>query len=85
MTFTLDAVRVVIENRWPLEGAEEWDASGLLSGDPSTPVTRIHLAVDAVAATIEEALDLKADLLLVHHPLLLRGVTTVTTVVPKRK
>lgn len=77
MTFTLDAVRAVMEARWPLSGAEEWDASGLVSGDPQAPVTRIHLAVDAVAATIEEALDLHADLLLVHHPLLLRGVTTV--------
>ena len=38
---------------------------------------RIHLAVDAVLDTVDEAIDAHADLLLVHHPLLLRGVTTV--------
>jgi dinuclear metal center YbgI/SA1388 family protein len=50
---------------------------GLLSGDPDAPVRRIHLAVDAVLDTVDEAIAAKADLLLVHHPLLLRGVTTV--------
>jgi dinuclear metal center YbgI/SA1388 family protein len=40
-------------------------------------VRRIHLAVDAVRATVDEAVAADADLLLVHHPLLLRGVTTI--------
>lgn len=62
---------------WPLEGAETWDAPGLLAGDPAAPVERIHLAVDAVLDTVDEAIAGGADLLLVHHPLLLRGVTSV--------
>jgi dinuclear metal center YbgI/SA1388 family protein len=74
---TLDDVTQVVERLWPLAGAESWDASGLLSGDPDAPVTRIRLAVDAVRATAEEAVSTGADLLIVHHPLLLRGVTTV--------
>jgi dinuclear metal center YbgI/SA1388 family protein len=60
-----------------MSGAESWDAPGLLSGDPTASVTHIHLAVDAVLDTVDEALGLGADLLLVHHPLLLRGVTSV--------
>jgi len=60
-----------------MEGAESWDAPGLLSGDPAAAVTHIHLAVDAVLDTVDEALTLGADLMLVHHPLLLRGVTSV--------
>ena len=35
------------------------------------------LAVDAVAATVDEAIEAGADLLLTHHPLLLRGITSV--------
>lgn len=77
MPQTVAEVNAVIERLWPLHGAEEWDAPGLASGDPAAEVRRIHLAVDAVRDTVEEALELGADLLLVHHPLLLRGVTSV--------
>lgn len=76
MTTLADAVAAV-ERLWPLAGAESWDAPGLLSGDPRAPLSRILLAVDAVSDTVDEAVELDADLLLVHHPLLMRGVTTV--------
>lgn len=74
---TLADVEACVEELWPVSGAEPWDAVGLLSGDPAARVHRIHLAVDAVLDTVGEAIDAHADLLLVHHPLLLRGVTTV--------
>ncbi len=74
---TLADVEACVEELWPVSGAEPWDAVGLLSGDPGARVRRIHLAVDAVLDTVDEAIDAHADLLLVHHPLLLRGVTTV--------
>ncbi|WP_353809854.1 Nif3-like dinuclear metal center hexameric protein [Agromyces sp. SYSU T00194] len=62
---------------WPLDGAEAWDAPGLVSGDPRSEVSRVLLAVDPVGITVDEALDGGYDLLLTHHPLLLRGVTSV--------
>jgi len=74
---TLEAVGLAVEQLWPASGAESWDAPGLIVGHPSTPVHHLHLAVDAVLETADEALGMGADLLLVHHPLLLRGVTTV--------
>jgi dinuclear metal center YbgI/SA1388 family protein len=77
MPHTVAEVNAVIETLWPLSGAEAWDAPGFLSGDPAAPVERIHLAVDAVLDTVDEAVALNADVLLVHHPLLLRGVTTI--------
>jgi dinuclear metal center YbgI/SA1388 family protein len=40
-------------------------------------VKRILLAVDAVAETVGQAVDSQADLLITHHPLLMRGVTSV--------
>lgn len=66
-----------VDRLWPYSGAESWDAPGLVTGDPSRSVERILLAVDAVADTIDEAVEQRADLLLTHHPLLLRGVTSV--------
>ena len=75
MATTVGQVQAVIEQLWPVSGAEGWDAPGLLAGDPAAPVASILLAVDAVLDTVDEAL--ASDLLLVHHPLLLRGVTSV--------
>ncbi|MFN4000848.1 Nif3-like dinuclear metal center hexameric protein [Microcella sp.] len=74
---TLAEAAAAVERLWPIAAAEAWDAPGVLSGDPAAPVARVLLAVDAVSATVDEAIELGADLLLVHHPLLLRGVTTV--------
>ena len=74
---SLADVQAVVEQLWPIAGAEPLDAPGLIAGDPAAEVRRIVLAVDAVADTIDEALAAQADLLLVHHPLLLRGVTSV--------
>ena len=65
--------------RW----AEPWDAVGLVCGDPADPVTRVVLAVDAVPATIGEALERGAGLLLTHHPLLLTPVHGVGADDPK--
>lgn len=70
---------------WPLSGAEDWDAPGLITGSLDQGVTRILLAVDAVALTVDEAIEIQADLLLTHHPLLLRGITTVNEQVYKGK
>ncbi|NEM90305.1 Nif3-like dinuclear metal center hexameric protein [Galbitalea soli] len=77
MSYTVAQITAVANELWPLEGAEGWDAPGLLAGDPSEPVTSIHLAVDATVEVADEAVAAGAGLLLVHHPLLLRGVTTV--------
>ncbi|MBG6107984.1 Nif3-like dinuclear metal center hexameric protein [Frigoribacterium sp. CG_9.8] len=74
---TVADVCAIIERIWPVAGAASWDAPGLLSGDPGAPVISIHLAVDAVPDVADEAVAAGADLLFVHHPLLLRGVTTV--------
>jgi len=74
---TVADAAAVAEALWPAAGAEAWDAVGLVSGEPAAEVRRILLAVDAVAATVDEAVGAGADVLLTHHPLLLRGVTSV--------
>jgi dinuclear metal center YbgI/SA1388 family protein len=76
---TVAQVNAVVERLWPTSGAEPWDAVGLISGDLDAPVSSILLAVDAVSDTVDEAIASGADLVLVHHPLLLRGVTSVAS------
>jgi dinuclear metal center YbgI/SA1388 family protein len=77
MPITVAEVQRAVDALWPSDGAEAWDAVGLVAGAPTDRVRRILLAVDAVAATVDEAVESGADLLLTHHPLLLRGVTSV--------
>ncbi|TLP63658.1 Nif3-like dinuclear metal center hexameric protein [Microbispora triticiradicis] len=57
--------------------AESWDAVGLVCGDPEQPVRKILFAVDPVAVVVDEALAWGADLVVTHHPLYLRGTTSV--------
>lgn len=76
---TLGEVVAALELLYPQATAADWDRVGLVTGDPDQPVRRIHFALDPTLAVIEEARDLGADLLVTHHPLLLRGVHSVAT------
>ncbi|KZE92060.1 putative GTP cyclohydrolase 1 type 2 [Agromyces sp. NDB4Y10] len=77
MPVLLADVLSTVERLWPVSGAEAWDAPGLVTGDPAREVSRVRLVVDAVAATVDEAVAAGDDLVIAHHPLLLRGVTSV--------
>nr|MBU9944834.1 Nif3-like dinuclear metal center hexameric protein [Dermatophilaceae bacterium] len=76
---TLREVLDVIEGLYPPHTAQSWDRVGLVTGDPHQLVRRIHLAVDPTLDVIAEARELGADLLLTHHPLLMRGVHSLAT------
>ena len=66
-----------LEQHYDPRWAEPWDAVGLVCGDPDAEVSAVHFAVDPVAATADEAMATGAQLLVTHHPLHLRGTTTV--------
>jgi dinuclear metal center YbgI/SA1388 family protein len=72
-----------VESWYPPHRAEDWDAVGLVCGDPDAEVRTILLAVDPVLAVADEAVALDADLVIVHHPLYLKGTTTVAASTPK--
>ena len=76
-TVTVADVVAAVHRRYDPAGAEPWDAVGLVCGDPAAPVRRVHLAVDPTPEVALEAVDAGADLLLTHHPLLLRPVSAV--------
>ncbi len=66
-----------LDERYPVGLAEDWDVNGLTVGSPASEVTRVHFAVDPTLAVAREAIAYGAQLLVTHHPLMLRGVTTV--------
>lgn len=73
----LSEVITALDALWPAERAESWDAVGTVVGEPDQEVSRVLFAVDPVQETVDEAVGLGADLLVTHHPLYLRGTTTV--------
>src|SRR4051812_41140671 len=74
-----------VEGWDPPHRAEEWDSVGLVCGDPDAEVRTVMLAVDPVQAVADEAVALGADLVIVHHPLYLKGTTTVAASTSKGK
>jgi len=66
-----------LETAYPPSLAESWDAVGLVCGDPAHDVRRVLFAVDPVEQVAAQALATGADLLVTHHPLYLRGTSTV--------
>lgn len=74
---TVADVIAVLAERYPPEWAANWDKVGLVLGEPSAPVQRVLCVVDCVPETVAEALQLGADLIVAHHPLLLRPVSSV--------
>ena len=83
MTATLGEVVAALEARYDPALAEGWDAVGLVCGDPDEPVGRVLVAVDPVAAVVDEAVELGAGLLVTHHPLFLTAVHGVPADDPK--
>jgi dinuclear metal center YbgI/SA1388 family protein len=79
---TLGDVVAVLDRLYDPAWAESWDAVGLVTGDPSQPVRRVLFAVDPMRAVVDEAIDGEFDLLVTHHPLLLRGVNSVAATTP---
>ncbi len=80
---SLSDVVAVLEQLYNPAWARDWDAVGLVAGDPAQPIRKVLLAVDPSPSVVDEALTWRADLLLTHHPLLLRGVHSVAATDPK--
>lgn len=82
---TVGDVTSLLEQAFPPDTAESWDAVGLVCGDPAANVRRVLLTVDVTGAVVDQARDLEVQLLIAHHPLLLRAVHSVAVTTPKGK
>lgn len=71
---TLSNLLASFEKLWPKESAEDWDRPGLMVGNPSQEINKVLLAVDVTSEVIDQAIQTDCQLLLTHHPMLLRGV-----------
>lgn len=59
---------------FPREDACAWDRTGLLVGNPGGEVSGVVVALDPTIATLEQAADLGANVVLTHHPVFIDPV-----------
>ncbi|RAK39762.1 dinuclear metal center YbgI/SA1388 family protein [Actinoplanes lutulentus] len=74
---TVRSLVEALDARYPRAWAESWDRVGLVLGDFDVPVQRVLCVVDCVPETVEQALAIGADLIVAHHPLLLKPVSSI--------
>ena len=75
---TVQDILNFIETLAPRELKMDWDNVGLNCGSRNQPVTRILVALDPFEHVCQEAVDMGADLLVTHHPLIFRPIPMVT-------
>lgn len=80
---TLGEVIAQFDAWFPPTLAEDWDAVGLLTGRRADTVTHVAFAVDITDETVQWAIAQGAQLLFTHHPLYLRGTTSIDGDSPK--
>ena len=80
---SLDDVVQQLHTWYPPQTADDWDAVGLVYGDPAASVKKVLFAVDPSPAVAREAAGWDADLLVVHHPLFLKPVHGFAATTPK--
>ena len=74
---TVQIAADVVNRLAPRHLAEEWDNPGLLIGDPATEVKKIFVCLDVLDETISRAIELDAQLIVAHHPLIFRPIKNV--------
>ena len=76
-SMTVQAVYDWLNEIAPFETAEGYDNVGLLIGSMKAPVQRVLVALDATPAVVEEAVQMDAQLIVTHHPLMFRGTKRI--------
>ncbi|THV27209.1 Nif3-like dinuclear metal center hexameric protein [Glycomyces paridis] len=74
---TLSEITAALDDLYPRRWAEAWDRVGLVCGRGGNSVRRVLCVVDVVPETVIEAIEADCDLIVAHHPLLLRGVSSL--------
>ena len=61
-----------LEELSPVSYAEDWDNVGLIVGRRDKEVRKIYIAVDPTDEVIQKAVEVSADMIITHHPLIFK-------------
>src|SRR5450432_2154237 len=67
-----------LESVAPLPYQEDYDNSGLISGNMDWDCTGILLSLDCTEAILKEAVEKKCNLIVSHHPLIFRPIRQIS-------
>ena len=76
--FKIKDVTDFLESSAPQSYQESYDNSGLLTGNPMNEVTGVLTTLDCTEAVVDEAINLKANLIVSHHPIVFKGLKKLT-------
>ncbi len=57
---------------------ENYDNSGLITGNPDANITGVLVSLDCTETVIEEAIELGCNVVLSHHPIVFKGLKSLT-------
>ncbi|MDO5023037.1 MAG: Nif3-like dinuclear metal center hexameric protein [Eubacteriales bacterium] len=69
----------ILNSLAPFDSAEEYDNVGLLVGDLEQEVSKILVVLDVTHQAIEKAVNIGAQLIISHHPLMFSPIRNITT------
>ncbi|MCF8238056.1 MAG: Nif3-like dinuclear metal center hexameric protein [Saprospiraceae bacterium] len=75
---TVAELAAYLETIAPLDLQESYDNAGLLTGDPSMPVTGVLTALDMLEPVIDEAVARGYNVVVAHHPIIFKGLKRLT-------
>lgn len=75
---TVGDIYTAIETFAPLQLQEDYDNAGLQVGNPEAPVSAVLLCLDVTEDIIEEAIRRRCSMIVSHHPLIFRGLKSLT-------
>jgi dinuclear metal center YbgI/SA1388 family protein len=67
-----------LESIAPRPYQESYDNSGLLTGSPAQEITGTLITLDCTEEVVDEAMTLKANLIIAHHPIIFKGLKKLT-------
>ena len=68
----------LMEERYPLDLAASWDRVGFQVGNANSAVNKVLVALEVTPEVVQEAVEVNADLILCHHPLIFEPLTSLT-------
>lgn len=71
-------IAALLEEQVPLGWQESYDNAGLAVGDPEAEVTTVLVALDATEEVVEEAIEMGAQMVVTHHPIIFRPLKRLT-------
>lgn len=74
----LKDISTCLEKYAPLSLQETYDNSGLLIGSYDQVINKTLIALDVTEAVLNEAIENKCELIVAHHPLIFKGIKSLT-------